>query len=62
MSKSSPTKVTKRLEMPWFGVTKEAGKYSIISIPVYDDFEVAKQECKRVNKILEDCETKGNNG
>lgn len=44
------------LPIAWFGVTKEGGKegkYSIISIPVYETLEIAKRECKRVNSILE---------
>ena len=54
-------KVKKSIELPWFGVTKEESKYSIISINVYDDFELAKRECKRVNKILDDHMVKGDN-
>lgn len=41
------------LPIPWFGVTQEAGKYSIISVPTYEDLEIAKEETRKVNHAIE---------
>ena len=44
------------LAKPWFGITQEAGKYSIISVPVYQDLEVAKEEGRKVNHAIDKVE------
>lgn len=42
------------MEPPWFGVTMEEGKYSIISINTYEDLELAKEECRKVNSLIDE--------
>lgn len=45
------------LPQPWFGITEEDKKYSLISVPVYDDLEVAKEECRKVNHVIDRVES-----
>lgn len=41
------------MKLPWFGVTMEEGKYVIVSVNTYDDLEIAKKECIKVNEMID---------
>src|SRR5574337_1035974 len=44
------------LHNPWFGVCREEKKYSIVSINLYDDLEVAKEAARKVNYYVDEFE------
>lgn len=45
------------LARPWFGITQEAGRYSILSVSTYEDLEVAKEEGRKVNHVIDKVES-----